>query len=387
VARRETGSGAVRRLTTRRRVVALAGVGVAVAFPGGRLAQAADFGASWTGDFAAVLDGGLQSGTRSSGLVELTFDHVWQVRAREVALHLSAQHVYGGGLSERWVGDLQTVSNIDAEDGTRVLQAWADLPLTQSLSLKFGRYDLNSEFDVIESGGLFLNSAQGVGTDIAQTGAAGPSIFPRTSLGLRLQYRGGDDERGVWRAVALDVESDPDGEYSDTPFEGGTMFALEYERAGEATVWKGGAWSYSRTRSNHDEDERALEYGAYGSLEHRLGERWSAYARVGLANADAARIGRYVGAGLVNRDGWLRGHEDAIGLALAHARNGDAYRDAMRAEGLATDAAETALELTWRVPLGEHLVLQPDLQYVIDPGTDPAIDDAVVFILRVELTL
>jgi porin len=87
----------------------------------------------------------------------------------------------------------------------------------------------------------------------------------------------------------------------------------------------------------------------------------------------------------VHEGGLLAARADSVGLAVAHARNGDAYRDAMRSEGIATAAAETAFELTWRVPLGEHIVLQPDLQYVIDPDTDPAIDDALVVMLRVEL--
>jgi carbohydrate-selective porin OprB len=29
-------------------------------------------------------------------------------------------------------------------------------------------------------------------------------------------------------------------------------------------------------------------------------------------------------------------------------------------------------------------VLQPDVQYVLDPDTDPAIDDALVVMLRIE---
>jgi porin len=347
--------------------------------------RAADFGASWTGDFGSVVDGGLQRGTHHFGLVELTFDHAWHFGARDVALHASAQHVYGGGFSERWVGDMQTVSNVDADDGTRVLQAWVDAVLTDSLSLKFGRYDLNSEFDAIEAGGLFLSSSQGIGPDISQTGAAGPSIFPRTSLAVRLQYDAGGN--GRVRGVALDVESDPDAEYSDTPFTGGTMFAFEYEYGPVATTWKAGAWSFTRTRAAIEETEREREYGVYASVEHRIAERWSAYGRIGLANGAVSRVGKYVGAGIVSRDGVLPGHEDSIGLAVGHARNGDPFRDAMTADGVDTTAAETAVELTWRVPLGEHVVLQPDLQYVFDPDTNPAIDDALVFMLRIELAL
>jgi carbohydrate-selective porin OprB len=50
-------------------------------------------------------------------------------------------------------------------------------------------------------------------------------------------------------------------------------------------------------------------------------------------------------------------------------------------------SGELACELTWRIPFGEHLVLQPDVQYVVDPDTNPDIADALVLILRVELSL
>ncbi len=144
-------------------------------------AAAEGFGASWTGDFATVASGGLDRGDRHMGLVELTFDDGFVFAGRGNSLHLSVQHVYGGGFSEFQVGDLQTVSNIDADDGTRLFEAWVEVPLSESSSVLLGRYDLNTEFDAIEAGGLFLSSSQGVGPDISQTGAAGPSIFPRTA--------------------------------------------------------------------------------------------------------------------------------------------------------------------------------------------------------------
>jgi porin len=319
------------------------------------------------------------------GLVELSLDHAFTVAQRDIELHASAQHVYGGGFSAGWVGDLQTVSNVDADTGTRVLEAWFDVPLTEAWSFRLGRYDLNSEFDAIEPAGLFLNSSQGIGPDVSQTGAAGPSIFPRTALGARLQWASG---AVTVRGVALDVESDPHADYGDTPFFGGPLFALELETGDEATRWKAGAWRFTRSRSTlATSGDRDSEYGAYASAQRRLGQEWLAYVRLGVANADASRLAGYAGAGVVYGPGVLPSRADALGFAVAHARNGAAYRDTMRDAGVATTAAETALELTWRVPLGEHLVLQPDLQLVIDPDTNPALDDAWVAMLRVELAL
>ncbi|HET9693971.1 MAG TPA: carbohydrate porin [Steroidobacteraceae bacterium] len=351
---------------------------------GGPAARAAEFHAGWTGDFASVVDGGLDRDERHMGLVEFTFDHEFAVDQRIVTLYVAGQHVYGGGFSEEAVGDLQTVSNIDADGGTRVLEAWLDVPLTDTLSMRFGRYDLNSEFDVIDRAGLLLHSSHGIGPDISQTGAAGPSIFPRTALALRLQYDVGGGH--AVRGVVLDLESDPDGEYGDVPFFEGSMIALEYQFGAEQTLWKAGAWGFTRSRqSDTSPTERDREYGAYASVEHGIAGPWVGYLRFGVANEDVSRLGAYAGAGLAHEGGLLRTRDDAVGIAIAHARNADAYREAMRAAGTVTTAAETALELTWRVPLGEHVVLQPDLQYVIDPDSNPAIDDALVAMLRVEL--
>jgi porin len=43
------------------------------------------------------------------------------------------------------------------------------------------------------------------------------------------------------------------------------------------------------------------------------------------------------------------------------------------------------VELTWRVPITGWLHLQPDLQYVINPNTDPARRNALLAIFRIDL--
>jgi porin len=346
---------------------------------------AAEFGASWTGDFATVTSGGLQQDGRHMGLLELSFDHEFKWRARELTLHLSGQHRYGGGFSEHEVGDLQTVSNIDAEPGTRLLEAWLAIPLTSHTSVLFGRYDLNGEFDAIEAGGLFLGSSHGIGPDISQTGAVGPSIFPNTAFGIRVQHA--SERGGALRIAAIDVEASDEYAYGDSPFAGGPMLALEYQWPLQAATVKTGVWRYTRTCDSMYPEERGAQYGGYASVERRFGENLVAYGRVGVANADVSRIGLYTGGGIVHTGGLLPGRDDSIGFAIAYARNGRGYDDAMHDVGVPVTSGEQVYELTWRVPVGEHVVLQPDVQYVVDPDSNPAIDDALVVILRVELSL
>jgi porin len=72
-----------------------------------------------------------------------------------------------------------------------------------------------------------------------------------------------------------------------------------------------------------------------------------------------------------------------LGFAVAQARNSDAF---LRAQPN-MHRAETVLELTYRAQILSAVSLQPDLQYVIHPGTDSLLENALVFTLRVEATL
>jgi porin len=345
-----------------------------------RAAQAVDYSLAWTGDFAAVASGGLQQGADHMGLVEAGLASEFQLPAGQpVQWRVTVQHTYGGGFSVERVGDLQTVSNVDAERGIRVLEAWVDVGLSRGWSVGAGKYDFNSEFDAIEAGTLFLSSSQGIGPDISQSGTAGPSIFPHTAVGLRVQRE--LSERSLVRGVVLDADG-------SSPNRGGPMLAIEHQRSfGEARLVLGG-WGYAGEKACIADPQRSdREYGAYVSVESRLGRHTLGYLRIGFANPHVERLGRYVGGAIVYEDGLLPGRDDSIGVAIGVARNGSDYRDGMTAAGLATTAAEYALEATWRIPFGRHLALQPDLQYVIDPGTDPGTPDALVFILRVDVSL
>lgn len=58
------------------------------------------------------------------------------------------------------------------------------------------------EFYQLRSAALFLNSSFGIGPEFGQSGVAGPSIFPDTSLGVRFAYKPSPDT--LVRVAALD---------------------------------------------------------------------------------------------------------------------------------------------------------------------------------------
>ena len=76
---------------------------------------------------------------------------------------------------------------------------------------------------------------------------------------------------------------------------------------------------------------------------------------------------------------------DEIGLGLAYARNGSHYTRAQTVPGLPVENAEKSIELTYLMQLNSWLALQPDVQYIINPNTTPALSNALAVQLRFEV--
>lgn len=135
---------------------------------------------AYIGDVFSNVRGGLDTGTRYMDNLDVSVGV-----DLERALNIPGASFYAAGLynndnslSAELVGDAQVVSSIDATNAWRLYEAWVEQKWARGrVSLKAGLYDLNSEFDVNETGGLFVNSSHGMGADLAQTGANGPSIF------------------------------------------------------------------------------------------------------------------------------------------------------------------------------------------------------------------
>ncbi len=328
------------------------------------------------------------------------------------------------------VGDAQGVSNIAAPRAARLYEAWLQQNLLDGrLSLLAGLYDLNTEFDVIQSAGLFLNGSFGIGAEYGTSGANGPSIFPVTSLGLRVKYRPrpsfymeafvadgvpGDTARPAATRIALGQ-----GEGALIAFEiahlsgaagrpapltqraearnrsrriGRGQSAVRYD--GKLAI---GGWYYS----GRFEDLEAVAgggvpptvAGSYGA--YVLGERTlhreatgdqglTVFARLGTARARVNRFAGFVGAGAVYA-GLLPGRDDdEAGVAIAMAVNGAPYRDRVAATAERPQRSESTIEASYRIQARPWLALQPDVQYVVNPGTVPARANAWVFAIRGE---
>ena len=98
-------------------------------------------------------------------------------------------HPSYGDKARNLTGVAQGISNIEAATTWKVYQFWLEQNLFgDNRSLLFGIYDLNSQFDCRDASSIFINPSQAIGPDFSQTGRNGPSIFPSTSLALRVKY-------------------------------------------------------------------------------------------------------------------------------------------------------------------------------------------------------
>jgi porin len=312
----------------------------------------------------------------------------------DTRIHLYGLYNNGNSLSGSAVRDLQVVSNIEAgTQAFRLYEAWVETGIGDDASLLFGLYDLNSEFDALDSAGLFINSAHGIGTDIAQSGENGPSIFPVTSLALRVQWETGG--KWAYRVAVLDgVPGDPEDPGATAIRIGGddgALLVVEGERRAGRSKLLAGGWAYSAGFDSWDEaaGSSSGNAGIYLRAESLLYDgdsELSAFGRFGWAHPEFNIFSHFASVGLA-WSGFLPGRpEDTLGLAIAWARSGDEFRRAGPAFGFNPTRAETAYELTWRLPLTRKLTMQPDIQYVTDPGLDPSRGDAWAFGLRLEWT-
>jgi porin len=118
----------------------------------------------------------------------------------------------------------------------------------------------------------------------------------------------------------------------------------------------------------------------------RSSRQINVFAELGFGDSRVNRFGFYAGGGLLFSGLFPALENDELGLAIAIARNGSHFIELQRRDAVPVTGTETTVELTYLLQIGKHLALQPDLQYVMRPGTDPTRKDALAVALRFELS-
>jgi porin len=310
------------------------------------------------------------------------------------ALHNSGTEKLTGEI----IGDLQTVSNIEAPRTMRLYELWYEHRFfDEKLSVLAGLHDFNSDFDVTEYGSLFINSSFGITPEIASN--ARPSIFPLAAPGVRVKW----DSDNPWDFMLGVYDGDPgDPEISEhlprsiLASDQGAFIVGEtaYHIETEPDSLKMGLWYNSgkfndviMAGPNGDPEQKFNNYGGYVVIDKTIfpeteEQGLGAFFQFGGAPRHLNEVDFYYGAGL-NYTGLIPGRDhDQAGFAVAYAL---ISRDLVDAGG--RHDAEITFEWTYKARICDYFIIQPDIQYIRNPGADVSLEDAVAAGIRVELAL
>jgi porin len=397
------------------------------------------YGAIYHGEIFGNASGGIGRGAVFEGKLETYVNVEFEklVGWRGLTLFSSAFQIHGtGGLRRDNLLNLVTVSNIEALPSTRLSEIWLEQTfLNDKLSVRFGQLAADAEFFISYPSGLFINS--GWPTITAANLPSGGPAYPLATPGIRLKAEPTKDQSFL---VGL-FNGDPAGPGPENP-ELKNRYGLNFRVNDPALLMAEAQYRYNQDKLatglagtiklggwyhfGHFDDQRfgtdGLSLadpasngiprrlrgtsGLYGIIDQQIyrppgGDAESGvtfFARVAGAPSDRNLIDFYLDTG-VTFSGMIPSRpDDKFGVAFIyadisnHARALD--RELVAFTGIPSPIRnyEMTLELTYMAQIVPGWTVQPDFQYVINPGgnvpnpNDPTglspIKNAAIFGLR-----
>jgi len=367
--------------------------------------RALSFPVSYTGEVLGNLSGGTRRGAIAEGLLNVgvqgDLDKLVGWQGGSFLVSLLAPH--GPSLTDKYVHDFNRVSNIDAYDSVRLYEAWLQQEWADGkFSVRLGQLLADTEFFVSDNAALFLNGAFGALPVVSQNVAA--AVFPVAAPGVRARWRASEAlsiQVGVFGGDVGDQATDnKHGVDWRLGHNGGVMalgeVAYAWNGRQEATGLPGVVKLGAFFRDGGAEEDlegipRHTNAGGYIIADQQLwckpgaeDQGLSAFMRIGGAPCDRNTVPFYADCGF-NYKGLLPGREkDVAGLAVSYTKLSKYARDD---DGNPAEAHhETILEATYKVQMKEWLAVQPDVQYIFNPGACAKADNALVAGIRVNVT-
>ena len=344
--------------------------------------------------------------------------------------NVSLLNIHGNNLSSDNLQTLQTASGIEADRSTRLWELWYDQKFLDEdrLDVKIGQQSLDQEFMVSTNALYFVNTMFGWPMLPSADMPGGGPAYPLSDLGIRFRGRPIDGVTllaGVFNGdpVKDDNGTDPqsqDNRGTSFPWGGGQLYIAELQIShpalgsivepgqSQALAWTGriGAWYDSKNFSDVRIDQNGLslanpasngtpqqhtgDYAIYGVVDKLI---WvdedypdrtvGVFARVmGTPLQDRNLIDFSMNAGLVFHSLLRNRPADTFGVGMGYTRVSNQVsqldEDAVIFSGtsMPVQGGETFVELTYQYQWYPWIQIQPDIQYVFNPGAGiPSPDD------------
>jgi porin len=412
---------------------------------GGLRSAMAEYGITMGLTEQSEVLGNVTGGTQRTGVYEgvtlmgLGLDTAKAFNIPGGTFNISALEFHGRGLSGNAVPTLTPVSSVEQSvRGPKLFELWYEQVLPGGkLALRVGQLSADTEFITTQYGGLFINSGYGFPTLPGADLPGGGPAYPLATPGARLRYSPSDTVTllgGVFNGnPAGHGVGDPQArDASGTAFaiHDGTFAIAEMQyaanqadnAAGLPGTYKIGVWYNSLAfadqlfsytgQSLADPSNMAAalrhrnDYSGYAVVDQMVWKRpgtkdggIGVFARVMGAPPDRNLVDVFVQGGVTYKAPFAARVNDTVGFAVSWAHiSPDATKlsaDLVAFTGQAGPIrrSETQLELTYQAQVTAWLQVQPDFQYVINPGggvpnpdTGKRVGDAAVLGVRTVIT-
>jgi porin len=373
------------------------------------------FQLNYIGEVLGNTSGGLQTGARGGGRLELVVDADLEKALgwSGATFHANAFQIHGTGISRYNLANLMAVSNIEALPNTRLFEAWIEQKMFDGkAAFKFGQLAADTEFVTSNYAGLFINGTFGWPTinaaDLPSGGPAYPlatpgvrlGLYPTDNLSLLLGIYNGDPAGPGLNDPQQRNRNGLNFRVRDPAFvigEAQYKYGDEKSPNGLSGVVKVGAWSHFGRFSDQRIGTDGLSLanpasvgtpvqhrgnqGIYGVIDqqvYRLADDPTkgvgVFARISAAPSNRNLVDFYADGG-INVSGMVPGRpDDAFGVAVAYARIGRAAtaldQDMVFFSGVPSPvrSSEAVVEATYSAQIMPGWTVQPNFQYVMRPG-------------------
>jgi porin len=387
--------------------------------------QGIKFTLSYVGEALADVAGGRRQGAIYDGRLNAAVDLDFAKLAnwRGLSFHANVFQIHGQGLSRNYVGNLITVSSIEALATTRLYEIWFEQKFgNDKFSIRAGQLAADTEFLTSKYTDVFINATYGWPTITAINLPSGGPSPPLAAVGAR--FKGEFNDNFTWLSAIFN--GDPAGPGPDDPqsrnryglnfrVSDPPLFINEIQYAynnsknakGLPGTVKFGGWYHAGAfndqhlaangLSQADPNAAAMpaqvhsNFGLYAVFEQQLltfpggdGTRGlGVFTRVSANPSDRNLIDLYADGGL-NLAGPLASRpNDKIGLGFAYARISDRARELDRDFGLLANSPrpirdyEALLSLGYLAEIKQGWNLYPSVQYIVHPGAGYVMDDGM----------
>lgn len=360
--------------------------------------QVLTYEASYVSDFVGNISGGIDQSSTYLGMIDLaaTFSTENAGLWRNGEFYIQIGNTHGGTPSADLVGDFQMLSNIENSDFTYLCQLWFKQSFNR-LSFTIGVHDMNSEFLTSEYAGEYVNSSFGIMPSVSMNVPL--SISPKNALGAILQYNPTNYLSfllGLYDGDPLDLEQDKYNMNFSLSSEEGyfSIFEMQYNIGNNEeskATYKIGGYYHSGDFINITDSIENINgnYGFYLIADQSIlswveySRSLNAFAKFGISPQNRCFNNLFLAIGFNYYSPFKKRTNDVMGVAIAKAF---VSKNLINMSNGMCKSFETALELMYKAKINQNTFIQPEIQYIINPGANSNLSNAIVGLLRTSIS-